>query len=56
MTEHRLIDGGIPLIRPLLDVRRLTLLDYLHQSKITYRTDSSNRDLGFTGATACGSN
>lgn len=48
MAEHRSVDGGVCLIRPLIGVRRRTLLDYLHEGKITYRTDSSNRDPRFT--------
>ena len=36
------------LIRPLLHVRRQTLLDYLHDKQIAYRIDSSNQEMRFT--------
>lgn len=44
---------GMPLqneaiIRPLLDVGRKEILDYLKKHGLTYRTDSSNSDLRFT--------
>lgn len=47
MAECRTLDGSIRLVRPLLGVRRQTLLDELHLSKIPYRTDSSNLERGF---------
>lgn len=44
---------GMPLkkdaiIRPLLDVGRQDILDYLKKHRLAYRTDSSNLDLRFT--------
>jgi tRNA(Ile)-lysidine synthase len=36
------------LIRPLLRTRRQQVLDYLRDNQLTFRTDSSNRDLRFT--------
>jgi len=36
------------LIRPLLNVSRAEVLDYLQQLNQPFRTDSSNADLGFT--------
>jgi tRNA(Ile)-lysidine synthase len=35
------------LIRPLLDIRRREVMEYLEQRKLTYRSDSSNKDLFF---------
>jgi tRNA(Ile)-lysidine synthase len=48
MSECRALESSIPLLRPLLSVRRSALLDYLHDKQIAYRVDSSNRDLLFT--------
>jgi tRNA(Ile)-lysidine synthase len=48
MTECRALDSGVPLLRPLLSIRRSALLEYLHNKQIAYRIDSSNRDLRFT--------
>lgn len=48
MCECRLLDGDVRLLRPLLSERRAALLEYLHDRKITYRVDSSNRDVRFT--------
>jgi tRNA(Ile)-lysidine synthase len=48
MAECRDVAPGIVLVRPLLPIRRQALLDYLHDKQISYRVDSSNRDLRFT--------
>jgi tRNA(Ile)-lysidine synthase len=48
MGECRPLDADVYLLRPLLSVRRSALLEYLHERKITYRIDSSNRDVRFT--------
>ena len=48
MSECRTLDAEVRLLRPLLGVRRSSLLTYLHERKITYRVDSSNRDVRFT--------
>jgi tRNA(Ile)-lysidine synthase len=48
MSERRTLDDHVALLRPLLNVRRQALLDYLQAGQIPYRRDSSNRDLGFT--------
>jgi tRNA(Ile)-lysidine synthase len=48
ISPCRPVGDGAQLIRPLLSVRRQTLLDYLHERNIGYRVDSSNRDLRFT--------
>jgi tRNA(Ile)-lysidine synthase len=39
--------ANVLLIRPLLDTRRREVMEYLEQRKLTYRTDSSNKDLLF---------
>jgi tRNA(Ile)-lysidine synthase len=44
----RELASGILVVRPLLDVTRTEVLDYLRTEKQPYRTDSSNLDLGFT--------
>jgi tRNA(Ile)-lysidine synthase len=47
IRECRRLDQ-VSLLRPLLSVRRQALLDYLHDKQISYRVDSSNRELRFT--------
>jgi tRNA(Ile)-lysidine synthase len=47
MSECRILESGVPLLRPLLSLRRSAMLDYLHDKQIAYRIDSSNRDLRF---------
>lgn len=39
---------GVSLVRPLLDVRRCELLDYLERLGQPHRADESNLDAGFT--------
>ncbi len=48
MSECRMLDAGVSLMRPLLGTGRQQILEYLLDKQITYRVDSSNRDLGFT--------
>ncbi len=48
MPECRPLDDGVRLLRPLLSVRRQSLLVYLHDKQIPFRLDSSNRDPRFT--------
>jgi len=48
MARVRPLGPAVTLIRPLLDVRRSQLLDYLAELDQPYRRDSSNRDLRFT--------
>jgi tRNA(Ile)-lysidine synthase len=48
MAECRALEAGIVVARPLLSIRRQSLLDYLHQKQITHRVDSSNEDRRFT--------
>ncbi|PYT13302.1 MAG: tRNA lysidine(34) synthetase TilS [Acidobacteria bacterium] len=43
---YPVVDGVI--IRPLIDVRRRDLLDYLRQRHLSYRIDATNRDLALT--------
>jgi len=38
---------GVAIVRPLLRVRRSAILAYLHERKITYIEDETNRELGF---------
>jgi len=35
------------LIRPMLDVKRIDVLDYAKENKLDYRTDESNNDLSY---------
>jgi len=44
----RKLPSGIPVIRPLLSIRRYEIMSYLKQRGIRYRIDSSNRKLVFT--------
>ena len=39
--------NGVLLIRPLLNAQRREVMEFLEQRKLTYRTDSSNKDLFF---------
>jgi tRNA(Ile)-lysidine synthase len=39
--------ANLLLIRPLLDTRRREVMEYLEQQNLTYRSDSSNKDLFF---------
>jgi tRNA(Ile)-lysidine synthase len=39
---------GIRIIRPLLNVRRDVMMDFLNTAQLSYRADSSNTDLRFT--------
>jgi tRNA(Ile)-lysidine synthase len=36
--------ANVLLIRPLLDIRRREVMEYIEQRKLTYRSDSSNKD------------
>ena len=45
---QRELDGGIDLVRPLLDVSRAEVLDHCEQRGLEFRSDSSNRDLDLT--------
>jgi tRNA(Ile)-lysidine synthase len=40
--------GNVPLVRPLLTVRRQQVRDYLQQLGQDYREDSSNRNMAYT--------
>ena len=48
IPRERELDSGIRLLRPLLDVERSTVLDYLSQIGQDFREDKSNRDETFT--------
>jgi tRNA(Ile)-lysidine synthase len=48
MPPRRPLAEGIELIRPLLDVRRSEVLQYLGENKLPFRTDTSNADPRFT--------
>ena len=39
--------ASVMLIRPLLDAHRREVMEFLEQRKLTYRNDSSNKDLFF---------
>lgn len=43
---YPVVDGCF--IRPLLDIRRRDILEYLRRRRQPYRSDSTNRDLGLT--------
>ncbi|MEM7391206.1 MAG: tRNA lysidine(34) synthetase TilS [Verrucomicrobiota bacterium] len=45
--EARTTVNGLPMIRPLIDVSRKTLLGYLKRHKLAWREDASNRDTRF---------
>jgi tRNA(Ile)-lysidine synthase len=47
MVECRTLASSVPLLRPLLSVRRSVVLDCLHDKQIAFCVDSSNRDLRF---------
>jgi tRNA(Ile)-lysidine synthase len=47
MPETRALAGSVVLVRPLLSVRRQTLLDYLAAAQISFRHDASNDDVRF---------
>ena len=44
--EHRLISGGI--VRPLLEIRREEMREYLRSVSQSWREDQSNSDISFT--------
>jgi len=46
--SRSLADGAIGLVRPLLNVRRTEVMDYLTQRRLAYRVDASNADVRFT--------
>jgi tRNA(Ile)-lysidine synthase len=48
ICEDRPLGKAAHLLRPLLNVRRQSLLDYLQHKEIAYRIDSSNQDRRFT--------
>ena len=48
MKVRRPLAPGIELVRPLLDVRRAAVLDYLQSKQQAFREDDSNRDPRFT--------
>jgi len=48
MPETRKVRTGLRLIRPLLDVRRKEIEDYLLKHKLTWVEDESNADTGFS--------
>jgi len=48
IPRERKLDSGVHLLRPLLDVDRTTLRDYLQHIGQDFREDESNQDEGFT--------
>lgn len=48
IPKVRQLGESVTLIRPLLEVSRQELLDYLASLRQPYRSDSSNKDLSFT--------
>ena len=48
IPRERELNSGIRLVRPLLDVERFDVLDYLSQVGQDFREDESNRDEAFT--------
>lgn len=48
MGSSRRLEGATELIRPLLDIRRQDVLNYLQAESLSYRQDSSNLDTAFT--------
>lgn len=48
IPRERQLDSGIRLLRPLLEVERSTVLDYLDQIGQDFREDDSNRDETYT--------
>jgi tRNA(Ile)-lysidine synthase len=47
MPAERTLEGGITLLRPLLEVPRRLLYDYLSARRLDYVDDPSNAELGF---------
>ena len=47
IPRTRLLDG-VRVVRPLLDVWRQEILQYLRQHRLAFREDASNRDVRFT--------
>lgn len=41
---YRREQDGVPIVRPLLDCSRATILEYLERHTLEYRTDASNTD------------
>jgi tRNA(Ile)-lysidine synthase len=48
IPRERALDSGIRLVRPLLDVERSVVLDYLSRVGQEFREDESNRDETYT--------
>lgn len=48
VAETRMLTDEIALVRPLLNVRRAAILDYLAEKRQPFRTDSTNADPAFT--------
>jgi tRNA(Ile)-lysidine synthase len=48
IPRDRTLDSGIRLVRPLLDVERSVVLDYLAHLGQDYRDDETNRDEAYT--------
>ncbi len=48
MSRTRLLGNAVTLMRPMLEIRRQEVLDYLTSLGQPYREDASNRDLRFT--------
>ncbi len=48
IPEHRALAANVALIRPLLEIRRRTVHDYLRDNRLPCRVDGSNGDLRFT--------
>jgi tRNA(Ile)-lysidine synthase len=48
IAERRPLDDGVELVRPLLDVTRVEVLDFLRAEGVAAREDRTNADLRFT--------
>jgi tRNA(Ile)-lysidine synthase len=48
MSARRPLDANVALVRPLLEIRRQDVLDYLQAQSLPCRQDSSNLDTAFT--------
>ena len=44
---QRQLDEAVEVVRPLLDVWRRDIVDYLHAHRLTYRDDATNQDQRF---------
>jgi tRNA(Ile)-lysidine synthase len=48
MQRSRPLAEGVQLVRPMLDLRRRDIVEYLSAAQLTHRTDQSNQNTDFT--------